>query len=146
MGKEDNTLLRMNQRYSVLAKNRGRVDLGVFSHEPRQVMPNPTELDYERGRITRFFVRKVSDKRGPVVEVDVAQYESFKKNPLNTTTTLTWLLSGPIYDKPGDGNQGVYDSNFRQIMRGDEKLKGIAMKLFDPLQFYYYDPDTHIPS
>ena len=52
-------------RYKQIAKNQSRVRYNIETH-----IPTPSNKDYVRGYIKRYFVQKVNDKGSPIYEVD----------------------------------------------------------------------------
>ena len=52
-------------RYNKISKNKPRIRYNIETHIPR-----PSDKDYTRGYVIRYFVQKVNDKGSPIYEID----------------------------------------------------------------------------
>ena len=97
-------------------------------------------MDYAKGVIVRYFVRKLNDKMSSAVEVDASQYKMFKDNSFYGTTSCIWMISGNLTDSTDEygvfESAGVRDSNRREATLADKKLNGVWENLHDYTQFY----------
>ena len=129
----------MNDEYTALSTYRGKMDTTTFFMHPILFKPTPTEEDYSLGRITRFFVKKVTSPNFPIYEVDISQYEEFEKNAFYKCAYLTWTISGRPYsiqDDNGNVAPGAYELNQNEILRVDESLPGVIDVLQNLLEFF----------
>ena len=101
--------------------------------------PSPTEEDYSLGRIPRFFVRKNTSPNFPIYEVDISQYQEFKKNAFYKCVYLTWTITGndiTTLDQNGDKNMGAFELNESEVLRADRQLPGMINILQNLLEFF----------
>lgn len=111
-------------RYKELAKN----NIREFKL-PKIVayIPSPTEKDYKRGYITRYFVQKANDVAGYVYEISLLEFNNFTISPFYNQVTLDWRIVGT--------DDEIKDSNSKSIKLAQKKLKAIYLHLPNLLQF-----------
>ena len=90
----------------------------------------PTEEDYSKGFIVRYFARKANEVMSPPFEIS--------KNQMNTSslyiyTTFLWIIKG--------GRDKVRNLNMMNIEEAKEDIPNIG-KLLSPLQFYKGSKET----
>lgn len=113
-------------RYQKINKN-----LNIFKiPKINAYIPYPTDDDYKRGYITRYFIQKTNDDSGYVYELSEDSIYEFATTPFYTTQNLTWRLSGTADE--------VRESNFKSVKLASQKMKGLLMYLPNYLQFYRY--------
>ena len=88
----------------------------------------PTESDYERGYVIRYFTQKVNDKGAPVLEIDRSGFASLIDNPFYISVDLDWVISGD------EGK--VKEMNFKSVKYASIKLPAVQLYLPNFLQFY----------
>ena len=107
---------------------------------PQTLVPRPTDDDYQKEFIQRFFVQKANDLNGFVYEVNSETFDVLKSNPFWITTTIRWRISGPldnVYDSNGlITDKGVTNSNKASISMGAQTINNIGLYLPNVLQFY----------
>lgn len=124
------------KRYKKIA-NASMLDFGdilINTH-----IPTPTDIDYIRGYIRRYFVRKVNDLNGIIFEVDGTEFIRMSSKPLYLRVSVKWRISGPKNsvmngDKLVDG--GVIVSNRLAIKYASKKIENLSLYLPNLLQFY----------
>ena len=103
-------------------------------------IPNPTEFDYKRGWIRRFFVQRTNDKGATIYEVDSSEYTRLTSKDIFTIISLKWRISGPKstqYDSKGNVmDKGVKESNRIAIQLVSDKIPNLKLYLPNLLQFY----------
>lgn len=103
-------------------------------------IPEPTEKDYRRGYINRYFIQKTNDKGSPIYEVKSTTLGSYVRNPFYTSCTLRWRITGPTerqYNSTGDIiNKSVSESNRISIKLVAHKIPNLKLYLPNLLQFY----------
>jgi len=103
-------------------------------------LPTPTDIDYSRGYIIRYFVRKANDNSSPIYEISSNTYGFISNNSFYVGTKLKWRISGPIkptYDKTGGiVDKGVLESNRISIKLASNSIKNLKLYLPNLLQFY----------
>jgi hypothetical protein len=115
-------------RYMVLLENRSDFEYpDIKTH-----IPTPTDVDYERGYIVRYFIRKANDNSSYIYEVNSDTYSNMIQNPFFTTVSLRWRISGEINE--------VRESNKKSVKLTSLKMKNIPLYLPNLLQFHYRNP------
>lgn len=122
-------------RYKQIAKNKPRVRYDIDTH-----IPMPSDKDYKRGYIKRYFVQKVNDKGSPIYEVLSKTRNYYATKAQFITTQLKWRISGPIeqtYDSTGNiVDKAVSESNRIAIKLVSDKIPNLKLYLPNLLQFY----------
>lgn len=107
---------------------------------PQTIVPSPTETDYAKGFIERFFTQKANDKNGFVYEVDDKTYVELLKNPYWLSESIYWRIAGPlepVYNNVGDVvDKGVVSGNKASIVLGANTIKNLGLYLPNILQFH----------
>lgn len=113
-------------RYKKINKN-----LSIFK-TPKIIahIPTPTDVDYKRGYITRYFIQKTNDESAYVYELSKDTITDFSTTPFYTVQNLNWRLSGTAEE--------VRESNFKSVKLASQKMKGLLMYLPNYLQFFKY--------
>jgi hypothetical protein len=101
---------------------------------------NPTESDYTRGFISRYFAQKVTDVNSPIFEVDERVFSRLQNNQMYVVVSLKWRIKGPkqtIYREDGQVfDVSVSESNRRAILIHYDKIPKLKLYLPNLLQFY----------
>lgn len=95
----------------------------IIRERIRASVPKPTEKDYKRGYVKRYFVQKANDNRAPITEVSATKFAQIVTNAFYKQVKLRWRIVGPLNDyedEEGNLKKGVYTSNKRSI---EEHLK-----------------------
>lgn len=102
-------------------------------------IPTPVDIDYVRGYIRRYFVRKVNDSNGLIYEVSGSEFIRMASKPLYIRVSVKWRISGPkeiIMDGDKIVDNGVINSNRFAIKYASEKMENLSLYLPNLLQFY----------
>jgi hypothetical protein len=91
-------------------------------------IPTPTDEDYRRGYITRYFVQKSNDKSSIITEIRKKSISKFVSNSFYTTISLDWKIKGEPID--------VKKSNSESIRIASESIPKIQLYLPNLLQFH----------
>lgn len=98
--------------------------------------PTPSEDDYKKGFIKRYFIKRVNAGIDTIKEISKADYEKNKKNILYIFTQLDWKITGPLYDIPGHISvSGIIDTNKRTVIKKEKELPGINFYIKNLSQF-----------
>jgi len=101
---------------------------------------NPTESDYKRGFITRYFTQKVIDSNSPIFEINEKVFSRVQNNQMYVSVSLKWRITGPketIYREDGQLlDVSVSESNRRAILLHYDKIPNLKLYLPNLLQFY----------
>jgi len=90
-------------------------------------VPSPTEKDYKRGYITRYFIQKSNDSAGYIYEISNVDYSKFAFSPFFTQTLLDWRIVGT--------DEEIKQSNFISVKNCIPKIPSIHLYLPNLLQF-----------
>jgi hypothetical protein len=102
-------------------------DLIYDSIKIKTHIPIPTETDYKRGYIARYFIQKANDLESAIYEVDYIGFSKFIDNPFYTHVNLNWRLIGT--------DAQIEDSNFKAIRLLVSKVPKLLLYLPNLLQF-----------
>lgn len=115
----------------------------VLSNTPSNIdtyVPVPSNIDYERGYITRFFIQQSNDTESPIYEISKQNFRKYSTSKLYRGTTLRWRIKGPLEPIFNNRNEvtdkGVRESNKIAIQIASEKIKNLKLYLPHLLQFY----------
>jgi len=122
-------------RYNKIVKNEPRVRYNIET-----IIPRPSDKDYNRGFIRRYFVQKTNDKGSPIYEIDSPTKSYYNNKVQFITTELKWRVSGPTttqYDSNGAViDKAVADSNRIAIQLVSDKIPNLKLYLPNLSQFY----------
>jgi hypothetical protein len=90
-------------------------------------IPTPTDLDYQRGYIVRYFIQKANDTQSRITEVDYIGYSKFVENAFYSTVSLDWKIKGT--------DEEIKECNFKSIKTGVDKIPLIQSYLPNLVQF-----------
>lgn len=111
---------------------------------PQQRIPIPVMDDYEKGKITRYFIkRRNSATYEDIFEVDKPQFKLLKQSKngidgnLYVGIEVEWKLTGPLNDLKDGYNTtyGVVDTNQRVVFLKDREFSGLKNFLTDYIEF-----------
>ena len=111
---------------------------------PIQYYPAPTDNDYQKGYIMRYFAKKRNDI-GYVIEVDKDTYQSLlKKDSVYDYITfqsidLFWQITGPLRDDRKNKEykvSGIIDTNKRLVEEKDKNFRGLMEFIGDNYDKY----------
>lgn len=128
--------MNINDRYKKLNRNLYLQAKRV----PKSHIPTPTDKDYKRGYILRYFVQKANDNFSPIFEVNSTEYIQLRRTSIYSSTSLRWRLTGspnPVYDLQGElKDMGVLKSNEISIQIASDVMNRLYLYLPNKLQFY----------
>lgn len=128
--------MNTNDRYNQLTRGKS-ASLNVT---PQAFLPSPTDTDYKRSYVYRYFVQKANDDSSPIYEVSDNEYRKLSSSPLYNTTYLKWRLSGPLVEtKIGAGeviDYGVQHSNKISIKLASNTITKLGLYLPNLKQFH----------
>ena len=104
------------------------------------IFPQPTESDYQKGYITRYFARQTNSPNSSIVEIDKKQFSKTRgdKTYFYTLISLDWKISGDLNSKIINGikNIGILEANQNSINEAEKELSNISTVLNNLVQFY----------
>jgi hypothetical protein len=112
--------------------------------DPTPFTPKPTEEDYKKGKITRYFARQRNGTQFKLMEINQETYDNLSNNRggLNTSlwkvTSIFWQISGPLRDERVNNirtRAGIIDTNQRILDNTEKNFIGIKQYLTDLTQF-----------
>ena len=112
--------------------------------DPTPFTPKPTQEDYKRGKITRYFARQRNGTQFKLMEIDQTTYNNLndRRGGLNYSLwkviSIFWQISGPLRDQRV-GNirtrAGIIDTNQRVLNNAEKDFIGIKQYLTNLTQF-----------
>ena len=102
--------------------------------QPNSYYPQPTEQDYKKGYLIRYFTKK-ENERGFVTEISQDEYNSIVNGTADydisiyQTTTILWKLTGPLKStRQSQYNviPGIIDTNQRLTESANRTFLGIV--------------------
>ena len=131
-----NNIMTSSEKYNLLTSFKSQ----KLNITPTAYFPNPTDKDFTRGYIYRYFTQKANDESAPIYEVASTEYRKFVTSPLYNTADLKWRLSGPLTEeKIGAGevvDYGVPHSNKTSIKLASKIISKLGLYLPNLKQFY----------
>ena len=112
--------------------------------DPKPYTPKPTDQDYKRGKITRYFARQRNGTQFRIMEIDQTTYDNLsnRKGGLNYSLwkviSIFWQISGPLRDiRIGNirTRAGIIDTNQRVLNNAEKDFIGIKQYLTNLEQF-----------
>jgi hypothetical protein len=102
--------------------------IGLYPKTIKTHVPSPTDTDFKKGYITRYFAQKANDESSYVFEVNKDEYGNLITNPFFLTVKLNWRLTGTI--------EQIRESNSKSVTLASNTLKSIYLYLPNKLQFH----------
>ena len=102
--------------------------------QPNSYYPQPTEQDYRKGYLIRYFTKKENEK-GFVTEISQDEYNSIVNGTADydisiyQTTTILWKLTGPLNSKRESQYNiipGIVETNKRLTESANRTFLGIV--------------------
>jgi hypothetical protein len=127
--------MNINKRYKELTRNKAsELNVSVSAH-----IPTPTDADFTKGYVTRYFTQKTNDLNSPIFEVSQKEFARLSSSIVYVTTSLRWRLKGPkesVYDANGKmTDKGVKESNRRSTELASVVIKKLNLYLPNTTQF-----------
>ena len=106
----------------------------IIPGQPNSYYPKPTEQDYKKGYLIRYFTKK-ENERGFVTEISQDEYNSIVNGTADyditiyQTTTILWKLTGPLNTtRQSQYNiiPGIIDTNKRLTESANKTFLGIV--------------------
>lgn len=100
---------------------------------PTLYYPQPTDQDYQRGFVMRYFAKK-RNEIGYVIEINKSTYDSLLKEDTEfdyityQVIDLFWQLTGPLKDTRENRQYkiaGIIDTNKRLVEEKDKNFRGL---------------------
>jgi len=90
--------------------------------------PTPTDKDYNRGYLVRYFVQKSNDLNSIIYEIDLKQYTKLQSSDFHIVVSLDWRLVGEVDE--------IKKSNSASIRIASQKIPKLSLYLPNLLQFH----------
>lgn len=128
--------MKINDKYKELTGNK----FGALNIKVRAYIPSPTEKEYIRGYITRFFVQKTNDLNSPIYEVSTDEFNKLRSSSMYNTSSLRWRITGPKEPSDYQNNKimdvGVKKSNEISIRLASDYITNLKLYLPNLTQFH----------
>jgi hypothetical protein len=106
----------------------------------KEIFPSPSEEDYRKGYITRFFAQLANDKNSPVYEINTNTFTRISQQPDYTTVSVRWRITGNLQKEFDNDNNiidfGVRESNKRALKLHFNVMPALKYRIVNYLQFY----------
>ncbi len=112
--------------YTGLAKQLILASSLVKNNNIKGYVFSPTEDDYQKDSILRYFIKYIHTVPVYLKEIDVITYNKVKNNPLYQTVALRFIIS-----TQGLTADGYFDID--EVEQADKKMPGIKLYLQDEL-------------
>jgi hypothetical protein len=112
--------------------------------DPTPITPIPTEEDYKKGKITRYFARQRNGTTFKIMEISQQTYTNLTTNKngsnyaLWKAISIFWQISGPLHNERINNittRAGIIDTNQRIVDQAEKSFIGIKQYLSDLQQF-----------
>lgn len=90
-------------------------------------VPNPSEEDYRRGRIERFFTRRANHRNGLIFEIDRQQQSVLRGTSSYIVTSLDWKIVGTVDE--------IKRANNKSLNLASKEIPNIKLYLPNLIQF-----------
>ena len=88
-------------------------------------IPTPTDSDYKKGYIKRYFVQKSNDADSYIFEINPDAFTQYSINPYFKIVSILWKITG----------NGISDANGKSIKIGNKTIPSLYKYLQNTLQF-----------
>jgi hypothetical protein len=89
-------------------------------------IPTPSDIDYKREYIQRYFIQKANDVGSHIFEISDESRMEFIASPFYTITSITWKIVGPLDE--------IREANRKSIQLGCKVLPNLYLYLSNPIQ------------
>lgn len=133
-----------NNTYINQTRNINQIKVINNADRPPYFLPSPTEQDYKRGAIIRYFCQRVGTKTPTIIEISENTYNDLndKKGAYNYVLyqqyKMFWKISGPLYDDNTLRTipiAGIISTNQKIVENSNKQFKGLKEYLKDLAQF-----------
>jgi hypothetical protein len=127
----NNMNISENQKKNIAAQS--PTNLNRIPGKPNSYYPNPTEEDYKKGYLIRYFTKKENEK-GFVIEISRDEYNSIVDGTADynisiyQTVQILWKITGPLKNKRTsqyNTTAGIIDTNERLVDSANKTFLGI---------------------
>ena len=133
-----------NGRYLDQTSSKKQMKVINNADKPPYFLPSPTEQDYKKGVILRYFCQRVGTKTPTIIEISKDTYDDLKSKKGNFNyvlyqpTKIFWKISGPLYDNNTLRTipiAGIISTNQKIVENNNKIFKGLKNYLKDLAQF-----------
>lgn len=106
---------------------------------PKSHYPLPTDEDYIKGIINRYFVQRRDTPGSIIIEINSQKFNEYAGSVYYKTASLKWRISGNLedtYTNQGALIPSVIRSNQMAIKEAEKQLPELNLYLVNPKQFY----------
>jgi len=108
-------------------------NIAQFVLNPTRYKPEPTENDYFRGWIYRYFLRKVNDESADILEISESQYDIFVRFNMYVVVRIRWNIS---LSHTLEYEDGAIEFNRKQIRNGMLFMSNLNIYFNNLLEFH----------
>jgi len=106
---------------------------------PRAHYPTPSDEDYIKGIIGRYFIQRRDTPGSAIVEIDAQRFNEYTNSVYYKVVPLKWRITGNLedtYTNQGALIPSVIRSNQMAIKEAEKELPELNLYLVNPKQFY----------
>jgi hypothetical protein len=106
---------------------------------PKANYPKPSDEDYIRGIINRYFIQRRDTPGSVIVEIDSQKFNEYTSSVYYKVASLKWRISGNLedtYTNQGALIPSVIRSNQMSIKEAEKELPELNLYLVNSKQFY----------
>jgi hypothetical protein len=111
----------------------------IYNTMPKSHYPLPTDEDYIKGIINRYFVQRRDTPGSIIIEINSQKFNEYAGSVYYKTTALKWRISGNLedtYTNQGALIPSVIRSNQMAIKEAEKQLPELNLYLVNLKQFY----------
>lgn len=106
---------------------------------PNTYFPKPTELDYSRKFITRYFTQRRDTPGSPIFEINEDSFYDYSNTEYWLGVKINWKIKGSLedsYTENGEFQPSVLTINRLAIIEAEKTLPEINLYLVNLKQFH----------
>ncbi len=123
----------MIDRYKKLIK------VEIKNKAPQTFFPRPSEIDYQRGFINRYFIQMRGTLGATIFEVNEDVYSQYENSDYYNRVAINWKIKGNLedsYTERGDFIPSVHTVNKLIIQEAEKIMPEINLYLVNTKQFH----------
>ena len=125
--------MNISDRQKKIIASQSGLNLNRVPGKPNSYYPNPTEEDYKKGYLIRYFTKK-ENQNGFVIEISRDEYNSIVDGTADYDISIyqiveiLWKITGPLKNKRTsqyNTTAGIIDTNERLVESANKTFLGI---------------------
>jgi len=123
----------------MLDRYKNLIKVEIKNKVPETFFPRPTELDYQRGFINRYFIQMRATPGAPIFEVNEDVYSQFENSEYYNRVSINWKIKGNLedsYTEKGEFIPSVHTVNKLIIQEAEKTMSELNLYLVNTKQFH----------